>query len=79
MSLLSLHTIIFNDTLRSFSLPLLFIHLFCLDLITIQFSTSAYDVNENSGTAQPVLQLDPALECCSVSVLIKIEDFTRGT
>lgn len=44
--------------------------------ISLQFVYSSYDVDENDGPAQPVLTLDGPLECCYISVIVKVEDMT---
>ena len=33
-----------------------------------------FDVREDNGPVQPVLVLSRPLDCCSVSVMIKVED-----
>ena len=48
----------------------------CFIDILLQFGSSSYDVNENNGPAQPVLTLDGPLECCSISVTVKVEDIS---
>ena len=44
--------------------------------ISLEFESSSYDVNENHGPAQPALILDGPLECCYISVRVKVEDIT---
>lgn len=44
--------------------------------ISLEFVRFSYDVNENSGQVQPVLGLDGPIECCSISVTVKVEDVT---
>ena len=47
-------------------------------VVTVQFSSESYEVNENGGSVQPTIVLDEALDCCSFSLVIKVEDLTRG-
>ena len=44
--------------------------------VALSFSRSSYIVNENRGPSQPVLILSNPLLCCSISVMIKIEEGT---
>ena len=44
--------------------------------ITIEFNEENYQVDESSGGVQLELTIHPALDCCSVSVTVKLEDIT---
>ena len=45
--------------------------------ITLAFTKPLYQVKENGGPAQPVLQLSGAVDCCStISVWVNIKDMT---
>ena len=44
--------------------------------ISMGFVRSMYGVDENSGLVQPVLGLDGPIECCSISVTVKVEDIS---
>ena len=44
--------------------------------ITIRFSMERFVVRESNGPAEPVLELNKPIECCSISVWIKFEHGT---
>ena len=44
--------------------------------VSLSFGSSSHDVDENVGAVQLELTLDGAIECCSVSVTVKVEDIT---
>jgi len=44
--------------------------------ITIEFNEENYQVDESSGGVQLELTIHPTLDCCSVSVTVKLEDIT---
>ena len=48
----------------------------CSSDISIRFTIQEYDIDESDGPVQPVLYLDGAMGCCSLSVTVKIEDIT---
>ena len=43
------------------------------------FYPSRFAVRENDGPVEPIIRISKALECCSLSLMIKVEDgTTRG-
>ena len=44
--------------------------------ISLEFVRFSYEVDENSGQAQPALRLDGPIKCCPVSITVKVEDIT---
>ena len=43
---------------------------------SVAFTLSKFQVIEDDGPAQPVLLLSRPIECCSVSVTVKLQDVT---
>jgi len=51
----------------------------CLD-ISVAFGNPFYDFEESSGTAELSLTLDGPIDCCTVSITVKVDDITaEGT
>jgi len=44
--------------------------------LTIEFNQENYEFDESFGLAVLELTIHPAIECCSVSVTVKLEDIT---
>ena len=44
--------------------------------MSLSFGSFSYEFDENIGAAQLELTLDGAIECCSISVTVKVEDIT---
>ena len=45
---------------------------------SVSFQQSTYSVSENVGQAEVVLRLTAPLECCFVSVTVRLEDVSSG-
>ena len=51
-------------------------YLISVEPIVLNFTQSSFSVPEGNGPAQPVLELTRALDCCTISVRVDIEDNT---
>ena len=49
---------------------------FFVDSITVEFTMRVFFVSEINGPAQPVLRLSRPLDCCTISVRVKVDDRT---
>ena len=52
------------------------LHLLFASGASVAFSLRGYAVVEDDGPAQPVLILNRPIECCSVSIAVKVQDVT---
>ena len=60
-----------------FNTVLLFIAcVFVFIEVSLAFASSAYTVDEDVGEANLELTLDGPIDCCSISVTVKVEDVT---
>ena len=53
----------------------LLIIVYFVDILAF-FSLSQFAVRENNGPVEPVIRISRALQCCSLSLMIKVEDGT---
>ena len=44
--------------------------------VSVAFASSAYTVDEDAERVQIELTLDGPIDCCSISVTVKVEDVT---